>query len=252
MGRLLLWVLRGLFGAVIFCASVGPNDVGSNISAWLSRFGLNDLAAKLADQRVDSTAAIVAGLLLALTIILPWWDRRFPVRPVHVFDTEIREAVATGDTMKAEGVVTDRVPLTSIDRERVAEAFRDLHDLLTGDFNAFYKRLAVAGNAPNKLGAFFDTLDDLRVEQAARIRQLADINERHWHYLDMAGVDVGPVLRATDNLYGLLNTVEQARGWPPEAQKERTAKVAEKAGEMNSERTHLLHVLADKRKEYLQ
>ena len=91
--KITLWTLRVFLGAVMFCASVGPRDVDSNVSAWLDRFGLRTLADALADQRVDTKALVVSALLLGLTILLPWWSKHFPARPKHIYDVELRDGI---------------------------------------------------------------------------------------------------------------------------------------------------------------
>lgn len=71
MGKIILWAGRALLTGLAFCASVGPDDVGSNISHWLKLFGAENLPAFIVSQSIDQPVAIAAVILIFLSM-LPW------------------------------------------------------------------------------------------------------------------------------------------------------------------------------------
>lgn len=99
-----LWGFRVMLGAVMFCASVGPKDVDSNISAWLDRFGLQGMARVLADQQVDTRAILISALLLGLSIFLPWWTQHqlATATPRNIHHTDMPEHAGIGDQVEAD------------------------------------------------------------------------------------------------------------------------------------------------------
>jgi hypothetical protein len=139
MANIFLWAFRIVLGAIMFCASVGPKDVDSNISDWLDRFGLKALARSLAGQQVDFTALVVCALLLGLTILLPWWSKHFPARPRHVYDTEVREGIGLAGTPSPGN---EYAPTTQAIIEAKAESNRQAAVAATGDHARLAKLIA--------------------------------------------------------------------------------------------------------------
>jgi hypothetical protein len=260
-----LWAFRIVLGAIMFCASVGPKDVDSNISDWLDRAGLSALARAVSDQQVDTNALVICAVLLGLTIILPWWSKHFPARPVHVFDTEMREGVTVRDSVEAEVVPANlnrffsptvtqepsREKLTETERDRASAALCEIVDFATGEVLPFYSELSIADSAgPATVTSEAARLEPLRERLAIMANRLW---HKHAYYLDLMDFDMmQPLLQTLEALKNALASADEARDWVVDAQKDRTRAVGQLMSDLGGHVGNIRNIAAEKRKEYLE
>src|SRR5690606_1268389 len=83
MSRFLLWTLRVALGVVMFCASVGPKQAGSNVSAWLALVGIQPPTA-LTLPSIDRPIALTALIVFVLTFLVPRADQWRKAKPLPI------------------------------------------------------------------------------------------------------------------------------------------------------------------------
>ena len=89
MGKVAVWLWRTVLGAVMFAAGVGPKDVDSNISAWLSLLGMEGAASATQHLVIDSALIWACAVLIAASF-LPAVSEKLPRTLTIPFSNEER------------------------------------------------------------------------------------------------------------------------------------------------------------------
>lgn len=187
--------------------------------------------------------AVLYGLLLRKV-----WGVRLVHHVTLQTETEPKPSLAM-QVQRAAPVTPPPPKLTVVDRERVAEMMRDVHDFMGAQVEPFRNKLviAVCGTDPPALG----DLEALKPRQRELDIAALELFQRHLHYLELINLDIMPLLRGISNLQQPMAGAVEAIDWPAAAQTPRTDALNTAFSALGGDINAIRDSIAQKRKEYL-
>ncbi len=193
-------------------------------------------------------------LLLSLATLLGGVGYRY-FRPITHGDANSATKSAPQAAYDLAGKTERKSRLTIIERERCAEALRDLHDFIVGEVMPLYEKIKPAGTVsrPTQNYAWlFDSLEQFKFERVRIYRQIEILVRQHQLYLELLEMNLSELVEGIGNLGPALGKLATAGDWPHAAVQELALALARANSEMNNAAGKTMNMIRVKREENLK